>query len=76
MRERDEETGRYSESYNQEDFISAILEADGMMSTGDIARTIGCNHDTAYKRLQRMEIENIVKSEKIGNTLVWRIPEE
>lgn len=73
MPDRDEETGRYTGEYPDEDFLDAIRGEGGMAGTGDIAAAVGCAHDTAYKRLQRMEGRGMVSSRKIGNTLLWMI---
>jgi DNA-binding IclR family transcriptional regulator len=75
MPDRDEETGRYTGEYSTEDFLDAITSEDGMAGTGDIADQVGCAHDTAYKRLQRMENQGLVSSRKVGNTLLWSITE-
>jgi len=73
MPDRDDETGRYTGEYSTEDFLEAITAEDGMAGTGDIADQVGCAHDTAYKRLQRMEKQGLVSSRKVGNTLLWSI---
>jgi Mn-dependent DtxR family transcriptional regulator len=73
MPDRDEETGRYTGEYSTEDFLDAINAGDGMAGTGDIADQVGCAHDTAYKRLQRMEKQGLVSSRKVGNTLLWSV---
>ena len=71
MPDRDEESGRYTGQYTTEDFLDAINAEGGMAGTGDIADIVGCAHDTAYKRLQKMEEESLVSSRKVGNTLLW-----
>ncbi|WP_302081075.1 transcriptional regulator [Salinibaculum rarum] len=71
MPDRDEETGRYTGEYSTEDFLNAISAEDGLAGTGDIADRVGCAHDTAYKRLQRLEKKGLVSSRKVGNTLLW-----
>jgi Mn-dependent DtxR family transcriptional regulator len=71
MPDRDEESGRYTGQYTTEDFLNAINTEGGMAGTGDIADIVGCAHDTAYKRLQKMEDEGLVSSRKVGNTLLW-----
>lgn len=73
---RDEETGRYTGQYSIDDFLNAISNANGMAGTGEIADRVGCAHDTAYKRLQRMEEEGLVSSKKVGNTLLWTRTDE
>ena len=72
MPDRDEETGRYTGEYSDEDFLNAIGSEGGMAGTGEIADQVGCAHDTAYKRLKRMENEGLLTSQKVGNTLLWK----
>lgn len=74
--ERDDDTGRFTETYPREDFLNAIREEGGMAGTTDIAERVGVIRETAYKKLQRMEDENEVESKKIGNSLVWTIAED
>jgi DNA-binding MarR family transcriptional regulator len=69
---RNSESGRFVEKYPREEFLSAISKAGGSAGTGEIARIIGCDHDTAYKKLHRMERDGIVAKRNIGNTLLWR----
>ncbi|MFC7021158.1 helix-turn-helix domain-containing protein [Halomicroarcula sp. GCM10025743] len=71
MPHRDEETGRYTGEYSTEDFLDAIANQGGMAGTGEIATQVGCAHDTAYKRLQKLEEEGMLSSRKVGNTLLW-----
>jgi hypothetical protein len=73
MPDRDEETGRYTGEYSNEEFLRAIKTEDGLAGTGDIAERVGCAHDTAYKRLQKMEREELITSRKVGNTLLWEV---
>ena len=76
MPDRDEKSGRYTGQYTSKDFLDAINAEGGMAGTGDIADLVGCAHDTAYKRLQKMEEEGLVSSRKVGNTLLWRSSEK
>lgn len=75
MPERDEKTGRYSQTYTQRDFLDVIRKGEDLMTTKEVAKAVGCGHDTAYKRLQKLEAENIVSSRKVGNTLLWVLSE-
>lgn len=72
---RDEDTGQYTGQYSTRDFLDAISTEGGMAGTGEIADLVGCAHDTAYKRLQALENEGLVTSQKVGNTLLWVIRE-
>jgi Mn-dependent DtxR family transcriptional regulator len=71
MSGRDDETGQYTGQYSTEDFLKAIDKAGGMAGTGEISDQVGCAHDTAYKRLQKIEQKGLVSSRKVGNTLLW-----
>lgn len=71
--ERDEETGKFTEAYPREEFIEAIEKQGGMAGTTDIAEEVGVIRETAYKKLQRMEKEGEVQSQKIGNSLIWTV---
>ena len=73
MGERDEQTGQYTGEYPDEEFIDTIQESEQMLGTGEIADAVACAHDTAYKRLQKLEDEGVIGSQKVGNTLVWFI---
>ena len=73
MGERDDKTGQYTDEYPEEAFLDAIRNADQMLGTGEIADSVGCAHDTAYKRLQKLEEEGVIVSQKVGNTIVWSI---
>ena len=75
MGERDEKTGKYTGEYPRQDFLNAIKNSEQLLGTGEIADIVGCSHDTSYKRLQKLEDEGIVISQKVGNTLLWLIDE-
>jgi GTP-sensing pleiotropic transcriptional regulator CodY len=70
-KDRDEESGKYTASYTESDFINAIREHDGMAGTSEIADTVGCTRRTAYTRLKSLEDESQVESRQVGNSLVW-----
>jgi uncharacterized membrane protein len=73
MGERDDDTGQYTDEYPEEAFLDAITNSDQMLGTGEIAESVGCAHDTAYKRLKKLEKNDVVGSQKVGNTIVWFI---
>lgn len=73
---RDDESGRFEEKYPTEDFIGALRDAGGMAGTGEIAGSVGCGHDTAYKRLHQLEERGYVSKRNVGNTLLWRLLED
>lgn len=68
----DDEDGR--RQYPESQFIEAIEEGDTPTTT-DVAEYVGCTSQAALYRLDKLEDEGTVSSEKIGNTKVWRIDE-
>jgi DNA-binding MarR family transcriptional regulator len=71
-RNRDEDSGRFSEEYPQDDFIRALEEL-GASGTTDIAEYVGCDRRTAYLKLQTLEEKGDIESQKIGNALLWNL---
>ena len=72
-KDREEDSGKYTTSYPDSDFISAIQARDGMAGTSEIAETVGCTRRTAYTRLQSLESDGQIKSRKVGNSLLWSV---
>jgi uncharacterized membrane protein len=72
-KDREEDSGKYTTSYPDSDFIDAIQTLGGMAGTSEIAETVGCTRRTAYTRLQSLESEGQVTSRKVGNSLLWSI---
>jgi GTP-sensing pleiotropic transcriptional regulator CodY len=67
--DRDED-GRYTETYPDEAFFSAINEVD-VASTQNIADAVGCSYDLAYHRLKQLEDAGEVESREVRNAFVW-----
>lgn len=73
---RDDRSGKYTAVYEDADFIEAIRERDGMASTRQVADAVGCDKDTAYRRLRSLrDDQDVLTSEDLGSTLLWRIDE-
>lgn len=71
-RDRDEESGKFTEEYPQQDFLEALGEL-GPSGTTDIAEYVGCDRRTAYLKLKSLEDEEKIRSNKVGNSLLWEI---
>jgi len=69
-------SGQFVEKYPREAFLRAIAEADPVAGTGEVANVVGCEHDTAYKRLHRLLDEGVVGKRKVGNMLLWSLTDE
>ncbi|WP_306058557.1 ArsR family transcriptional regulator [Natronococcus wangiae] len=74
MPERDEETGRYQPSFTDEEFLEAV-DAASPPTTSNVAEEVDCKYRTAYKWLTDLEDNGKLEREKIGNTLVWLVPD-
>jgi predicted ArsR family transcriptional regulator len=70
-KDRDEETGKYTETYPRESFISALDSLEGAASTQEIADEVGCAYRTAHAKLSTLEQENKISSRKVGNSKLW-----
>lgn len=71
-RGRDEESGKFTEEYPREDFLQALKDL-GSAGTTDISDQVGCDRRTAYLKLQSLEEEGRVTSQKVGNALLWKL---
>ena len=74
-KDREEESGRYTTSYTDSEFIEALQHLEGMAGTSDIAEEIGCTQRTAYTRLKSLEDQNMIESRKVGSSLLWSLSE-
>lgn len=69
MADRDKE-GKYTEQYSEEDFLSAIEDVD-VASTQNIADEVGCSYDLAYRRLNQLENDEEIRSQKVRSAFIW-----
>jgi len=74
-KDRDEESGQYTDTYSAEAMVEAIRELGRFAGTSDVAEEVGCARDTAYKKLKKLQDENRVESRKVGGALVWHVVE-
>ncbi|ELY39833.1 hypothetical protein [Natronorubrum tibetense] len=71
-RDRDENSGKFTEEYPREEFLKALEEL-GATGTTDVSSHVGCDRRTAYLKLQTLEKKGEVKSQKVGNALLWEL---
>ncbi len=72
-RERDDESGKYTDTYSDEDFVEAIKKEGGLAGTGTVAEIVGCSHRQALNRLKELEKADVITSKDVGRSLVWQI---
>jgi len=75
-RDRDEESGQYTDAYDDESFLDAIRAADGLAGTSEIAETVGCTSRHALNRLRELEEAGRVTKKMVGNSLVWMLADD
>lgn len=75
-KDRDDESGRYVTSYSDDDFVEVVEEYGPDVGTQTIADEVGCDRDTAYRRLRELEEQNLVSSRKVGMARLWSCLEE
>ena len=75
-KDRDEDSGRYTDSYPDSAFVDAIRSVGGMAGTSEVAEEVGCTRRTAYTRLKSLEEDEQVSSRQVGNSLVWSVTDE
>lgn len=73
MANRDRESGRYTSSYSDSDFIEVVADAPGPIGTGSVADTLGCDRRTAYNRLTALRETGELSARKEGNVLIWSL---
>ena len=72
-REREDESGRYTGTFADGDFLNAIRDVGGSASTAEVADAVGCDRRTAYVRLNGLEDTGDVESRMVGNSLLWSL---
>lgn len=70
QRDRDEETGQFSQEYSKWEFLAAIEGLD-TPTTAQIAEYVGCSYNLAYRRLHDLEKREIVAKDEIGGAFLW-----
>ena len=73
MADRDDNSGRYSETYPLPDFIEALDKLGGSAGTQDIADEVGCQYRTANAKLHELKDRGEVSARKVGNAYLWMI---
>ncbi len=73
-RDRDENSGKFTEEYPLQEFLGALAEL-GSSGTTDIADQVGCDRRTAYLKLKSLEDKGEIRSQKVGNSILWELDE-
>lgn len=71
-RQQDSESGKFTQVYDDEDFLDALDEL-GQAGTAEVAETVGCGEKLAYRRLRALDGDGQVESRTIGNAKLWEL---
>jgi len=72
-KDRDEESGKYVDTYPTEEFLDAIRAHDGAAGTKEIADYVGCHRDTARRRLIELTDEGVLTRRDVGDAALWML---
>jgi hypothetical protein len=72
-KKRDEESGKYTENYPPNKFVSALKVLGGEASTQEVADEVGCAYRTAHAKLSELEDEEKILSQTVGNAKLWKL---
>ena len=75
VKERDEGSGKFTQSVSDEEIIEFIHDRDGV-ATADVADQFDYKRPSAYRRLRSLEEDGRVVSREIGNSLLWLVDDE
>lgn len=75
-RERDEESGKYTDAYTDQEFLTALEEEGGLAGTSALAEAVGCSSRNALNRLRELEEAGQITSKDVGRSLVWVLDDE
>jgi hypothetical protein len=64
------EAGTFTEQYPRSSFVDAV-ETLPVPSTQNVADTVGCSYDLAYRRLKQLADDGVVDYEEVGGSFVW-----
>jgi hypothetical protein len=72
-KDRDKKTGKYTERYTRESFLSALELLGGSAGTQEVADEVDCAYRTAHAKLSELEEEGRLTSRKVGNAKLWEL---
>lgn len=74
--DRDDDSGKYTEKYPSDAFISALQAEGSSAGTQPIADRVGCSYETAYKKLRSLADDGKIDRQKVGNANLWVMNDE
>lgn len=72
-KDRDEESGKYTDAYPNEAFLSTLDDLGGAAGTRAVAKQVGCHRDTARRRLAELADKEIIDRREVGDSMLWSL---
>lgn len=72
--QRDEETQRFTPTYSDDDFLTAVRELE-VAGTGEVADVVGCTTENARVRLNDLVNRGELEKREIGGRNIYRLAE-
>lgn len=72
MDEDRDDSGKYSETYPDSAFVSAVRDLP-VASTQNVADKVGCSYDLAYRRLGDLYTDEKIEREKVGSSFIYYV---
>lgn len=73
---RNDQSGQFSRTYDDEAFIDAVESIGPFATTADVRDHLGCAHDTAFRRLVSLADADRLARKKAGSSYLWSIPSD
>lgn len=70
-KDRNEDSGRYTDTYPNEIFLNTLRDLGGAAGTRAVAEQVGCHRDTARRRLAELAGENVIERNEVGDSILW-----
>jgi hypothetical protein len=62
-------------NYDDQAFLNAVYEQDGVSGAGDVSDVVGCTRRTAYNRLNSLADNYLLFARTLQPSRVWWLPE-
>lgn len=72
------DNGEYVERTTMEQVLLTMRDADDpIVTSGDVAETLGCSRETARRKLTELHTEGWIERREVGaSAIVWWVPDE
>jgi len=71
---RNEDSGQFTSKYSDETFLDALGEL-GATGTPELATEVGCDYDTALRRLSALAERGVIDRRRFAGSILWSRPD-